>query len=125
MNPNKIFINLSNHPSATWSAEQMLAAQKLGKVVDMKFPDVSAGASREEVEELARETAQKILAEYPADSTRLTVHVMGEMTFTYALVSILKGCGVRCVASCTWRDTQDLGNGQKVSQFHFTQFRDY
>lgn len=119
----RIFLNVSNHPSAEWDKEQMEAAKAYGTVVDYPFPQVSANASGDEIAELAEETTQDILKKYPyAD---ITVHAMGEMTFTFALVAKLKAHGIRCVASCTDRKTENLGNGDKLSHFHFAQFREY
>ena len=33
-----MFINLTNHPSATWSEEQLKAARQYGEIVDLHFP---------------------------------------------------------------------------------------
>lgn len=118
-----IFLNLSNHPFADWSEEQKAAAKRYGEVVEKPFPPIPSDASKEEIEKLAEDIADEIMQAYP--DTDLTVHVMGEMTFTYALVSRLKGCGVRCVASCSERVVQELGNGKRISQFQFEQFREY
>ncbi len=41
----KKFLNLSNHPSAAWNADQLAAAQKLGSVVDLPFPVVTPSAT--------------------------------------------------------------------------------
>lgn len=117
------FLNLSNHPSSAWSKEQEESARQYGEIRDMAFPQIPTNASTEDIEELAEETKLQILDAY-SDSD-LTVHVMGEMTFTYALVSKLKAAGVRCVASCTDRIVKDLGGGKRLSEFHFTQFREY
>ena len=55
----------------------------------------------------------------------ITVHLMGEMTFVYALLQKLKEVGIRAIASTTQRQTKDFGNGQKESLFKFVQFRSY
>lgn len=119
----RVFINISNHPSANWEDNQLLAARQYGPVVDFPFPQVSADATASEITALAEQTAQRILKDYPY--TDITAHIMGEMTFTFALVSQLKAHGIRCVASCTDRVAENLGNGDKLSHFHFTQFREY
>lgn len=49
---------------------------------------------------------------------------MGEMNFTYALVSKLKAHNIRCVASTTKRETVEE-NGVKISKFNFVRFREY
>ena len=53
------------------------------------------------------------------------VHVMGEMTFTYNLVTALKEVGIVCLASTTERLVKMMPDGKKVSEFKFVQFREY
>ncbi len=43
------FINLSNHPSATWSEEQLSAASKYGKIIDINFPNITPEMSDIEI----------------------------------------------------------------------------
>lgn len=117
------FLNISNHPSSGWGEEQLSAAQWYGEIMDFPFPSVSPYASSEEIQKLADETAAQIASDYP--DADITAHVMGEMTFTFALVTRLKALGIRCVASCTDRVAENLGNGDKLSHFHFAQFREY
>ena len=52
------------------------------------------------------------------------VHIMGEMNFTYSLVSKLKAHNIRCVASTTKRETVEE-NDVKISKFNFVRFREY
>ena len=118
-----IFINLSNHPSDKWTAEQLAAAQQYGTVTDLPFPAINPGAGKEEIKRLAEETFDRI-KENVAGKTA-TVHLMGEMTFTYALVRRLKDVGVRCVASTTDREVVDNGDGTRTTKFRFVRFRDY
>lgn len=117
-----MFINLSNHPSSKWSAEQYSAAAAFGPVVDMPFPTINPHSTTEEITSLAEQYASRI-AEGRGDEP-LTVHVMGEMTFTYHLVRLLKRQGIDCVASTTERVVVDV-DGAKASQFSFVQFRHY
>lgn len=119
----KIFLNVSNHPIAGWDEDQIEAAKVFGKLKDYPFPSVCAVASTDDIYRLACETARDILCEYP--DADITAHVMGEMTFTFALVTKLKALGIRCVASCTDRVAENLGNGDKLSHFHFAQIREY
>ncbi len=39
------FINLTNHPSTKWGADQLAAAKKYGNIVDIPFPAVDPEAS--------------------------------------------------------------------------------
>lgn len=118
-----MFINLSNHPSDHWDKEQRKAAEKYGEIVDIPFPQVGPEASHEDILALAEECVHAI--EEKAQDADITVHVMGEMTLTYAIVSRLKEMGIRCVASTTERNTVVDDNGVKTSVFVFTMFREY
>ena len=117
-----MFINLSNHPVDNWSSEQVAEARKYGEIVDVEFPTIKPSYDAEFIRMLALNYALRIVDKYGSD---LTVHVMGEMTFTYNLVSRLKAVGIRCVASTTERRTRLDPDGNKVSEFHFVQFREY
>lgn len=119
----RVFLNLSNHPFADWQQSQKISASAYGEIVDFSFPIVKPQISEKKLRQLARQTVDKILTEY--QDCDLTVHVMGEMTLTYHIVSLLKAAGVRCVASCTDREAEDLENGRKLSQFTFVRFREY
>lgn len=119
----KIFLNISNHPSDMWGNEQIKAALKYGEIIDIPFPNITSDAAKSDIEILAQSFLQKINEHY-AD-TVLTVHIMGEMTFTYHMISLLKECGIRCVASCSERIVKDLGDGKRISQFSFEKFREY
>lgn len=118
-----LFLNLSNHPSDKWGEAQLDAARAYGKVVDMPFPEIDPGATTEEIYILAEEYAEEITSRYP--DRDLTVHIMGEMTFCFRLVTLLHARGVRCVASTTQRKTSELADGKKESIFEFQEFREY
>ena len=123
MENKNIFINLTNHPSAGWSEEQLSAARQYGEVEDLLFPVVDEHASEDDILLLADRYLAMIMER--GEAQHLTVHIMGEQTFCYALISKLQAAGIRCVASCTERDTYIDEAGKKVSTFHFTRFRDY
>jgi len=116
-----MFINLTNHPSDTWSNEQLRAAHCFGEIIDLPFPIIEPVFSKAEVDELADITVDGI-TDLDSDSV---VHVMGEMTFTYAVVERLKARGIVCVASTTERLVKMTTDGKKISEFKFIQFREY
>ena len=118
-----LFLNFSNHPSTDWDEAQMAAAQAYGVVEDLPFPCVSPSASEAEIRRMADEYAAR-LAER-GRGARLTVHVMGEMTLAFAVVSRLTARGIDCVASTTERNVSVGANGDKISQFRFVRFRHY
>lgn len=118
-----VFLNLSNHPSSQWGEEQKEAALWYGTICDMPFPQIPPTADESDIESMADDILQQIRSNYA--NARLTVHLMGEMTLTHTLVCRLKAIGIPCVASCTERVVEDLGQGNKISHFRFVRFRAY
>lgn len=118
-----MFINLTNHPSSGWSKEQLEAALEYGEIVDLPFPDIDEQATETEIKKLADEYVSAIKCK--GNANNLTVHIMGEMTFTYAMVSRLKALGITCIASTTERLVKMMPDGKKISEFKFIQFREY
>ena len=118
------FINLSNHPSNNWLASQLQEAQKYGEIIDIPFPHIDADISEHEVEKLAAEYCEKIVALNPA-----VVMVQGEFTFTYSVVRKLSAVGITCVASCSNRiakeTKKDDGTILRESVYEFKRFRPY
>lgn len=118
-----MLINLSNHPSDLWEGKQLEAAGQFGEIVDIPFPQVGPEASHEDILALAEECVHAI--EEKAQDAEITVHVMGEMTLTYAIVARLKEMGIPCVASTTERHVELNDDGTKTSEFCFVRFREY
>jgi len=119
-----MLINLSNHPSANWSAEQTAAAHKLyGEIVDLPFPVVEPSADETQIAQLTDEYLSRVLQLVGGQS--VTVHLMGEMTFCFTLVARLQKRGILCVASTTRRVTIETEPGIKQSIFRFVRFRNY
>ena len=118
-----MLINLSNHPSQYWDKKQIEASQGFGKLIDMPFPLIKPDASDDELEELSKEYVKNIVS--LGNPKSITVHIMGEMTFTFLVVTRLKQLGIRCLASTTERKTTYNENGVKMSEFSFVRFREY
>ncbi|MEI2422170.1 hypothetical protein V6O07_17960, partial [Arthrospira platensis SPKY2] len=71
-----MLLNLSNHPSVTWSQKQIEEAkQKYGHIQDMAFPDINPEWSLDQVQLEAEKYYVKIRA--MAASKIITVHLMG------------------------------------------------
>lgn len=117
------FVNISNHPSAIWGEAQLAAASEYGEVVDLSFPNVLPTATSEEVDTIASELFDTVCSYGSPD--KVTVHIMGEMTLTFALVNRLKEAGYTCLASTTQRIVEVKETGEKITTFHFEQFRKY
>lgn len=118
-----LFVNLSNHPCSSWTAEQLAAALEFGAIMDLPFPQVAPDAAEEEIGKLADEQVA-LIRKYAAERD-VTVHVMGEMSLTYSLVSRLTALGIRCVCSTSYRVVKDEGDGKRLVEFHFNKFRNY
>jgi len=120
-----MLINLSNHPYAQWSDSQKQAALPYGECVDLPFPPVDPQGDEEYIERLAEESRRQVSRIAAESNAKITVHLMGEMTFVYALLGKLKQDNIGCIASTTERQAHDLGNGRKDTQFNFARFRAY
>ena len=118
-----MLINFSNHPSALWEEKQLKAAREYGDIVDIPFPDVSPEAGEEDILSLADQYVNKIMSFI--DGRQATVHVMGEMTFAFSVVTQLRERGITCIASTTERDAEFISDGRKLSDFQFVRFRKY
>lgn len=118
-----LLINYSNHPYRTWSDSQKKSAEQYGRVVDVPFPQVPPDADEDGIRELAGNAVADIAR--AAEGHPVTVHIMGEMTLVFAVVSRLKEAGVRCIASTTVRNAVVRENGVKETVFVFERFREY
>jgi hypothetical protein len=123
-----MLINFSNHPSANWPAEQRAAAeQQFGEIHDLPFPDVDPNGDEEYIQSLCDEYISKIKHLHSNNYTlysKPTIHIMGEMNFTYSMVRLLQNYGFTCVSSTTERIVKEE-DGVKISEFQFVKFRKY
>lgn len=118
-----LLINLSNHPSADWGAQQREAAEMYGEIEDMTFPAIPPEAGEREITDLAEEYVARI--EERAETRDVTVHIMGEMTFCYAVITRLQSLGIPCLSSTTRRQITEAADGVKEVHFDFETFREY
>lgn len=116
-----MLLNLSNHPSTHWPRPQTEAAiNAYGEIQDLPFPQIDPTWTSAQIGELADQYLQKIQALQPT-----AVHIMGEVTFTFALVEKLLAAGIPCIASTTERLVTTNPDGSKTSVFRFVAFRPY
>jgi hypothetical protein len=124
-----MLINLSNHPSSIWSVDQRGTAERhYGTVEDLPFPAIDPEWTTEQVAERAEEYAVKCLEKLKKASLLNqpnAVHIMGELTFCFALVNHLKERGIVCIASTTKRNSVNLSEGKREMTFQFVKFRSY
>ncbi len=121
-----MLINLSNHPINQWSVKQLNSAKKkYVKIVDIPFPAINPGANSTEITDKAELYNKKCLTILKKSTDKNNaVHIMGELTFTYALVRILKENSITCIASATARNVIQTKT-HKNSIFEFVRFREY
>lgn len=123
INTTNVFINYSNHKSNDWSESQIKAARQYGEIIDVPFANIDPDLSCDRVLEIVDSEYEKIFN--VASGKNATVHIMGEMTLTFALVKRLQAVGIKCVASTTERSVKEYGDGTKESVFKFVRFREY
>jgi hypothetical protein len=115
-----MLLNLSNHPNHLWGDNQRAKAIELyGEVKDLPFPQISPSLDSVGLDLLVEDYEHQVRKFDP-----IAVHIMGEMTFTFRLVTLLKSQGILCIASTTQRIASEE-NGIKISKFEFVQFRSY
>jgi len=126
------FVNISNHPSSRWSEDQREAALRLAReearrrgfegdveIIDIPFPEVDPLMDTSGVVSLARSLAAGV------PEGTLVAMVQGEYTLVYSLVHLLQGRGVLVCAATSRRVVTELGDGRKIAEFKFVQFRFY
>ena len=134
-----MFINYTNHPSASWGEKQTNEAKKYGEIRDMLFLNISPQMTIQELMKLAKEHGDNIIAgvEYEENSAVLC---QGESVFTYMLVNYLlsKKLGahrwqsglrnLKVLSAVSERKVVEIVDGdvtQKKSEFYFEGFREY
>ena len=118
------FVNYSNHTSSAWSSEQLAAAREYGDIIDIQFTQVNAEASEEDIQQMAEESMVQIMSYNPT-----AVLVQGEFTLTYRVVTMLLEKGIKVLAACAERRTEEWtepdGSHVKKAVFRFVKFREY
>jgi hypothetical protein len=120
----RTFINLTNHPTATWSEKQLCAAREYGEVLDIPFPEVDPTWTTIQVIERAKSLVDEVLLLNP-----IMVLCQGEFTLTYHLVKAFKEKNISVVNASSKRaveETRDVdGMNRRKYYFDFVQFREY
>lgn len=112
------FVNISNHSSDKWEAQQTAAALSLAEhIIDIPFPAVPPEIDEKTIEILAEECISKV--------PPLTTHalIQGEFTLTFVLVRRLQARHIVCLAATSERQVEEAGDGRKT--FRFVRFRKY
>lgn len=123
-----MLINLSNHVSDKWTSKQKGAAlKKFNDLIDLPFPHVDPEGDEQYIYELAMSYKDQCAEMFKVsdDNKNNAVHIMGEFTFTYALVNLLLNEGIKCLASTTKRIIKELDTNKSEVTFEFVRFREY
>jgi len=80
-------------------------------------------ADEANIKEIVDQYFTKIQAQ--AANNPVTVHLMGEMTFSFSLIEKLQQSDIPCIAATSARQVKDLGGGRKEIIFNFKRFRKY
>ena len=123
-----MLLNLSNHPLTQWSAKQKETAKiQFGEVIDLPFPFIEPELTTSEVKKTVSDYYLRVIHLFGKNkktTMQNAIHIQGEFTFVFHLVTLLKKAGVKCVASTSKRDVQQVDN-KKIINFNFIQFREY
>lgn len=139
-----MLINLTNHPFANWSNEQIMETEKLyGEVCDYPFPAVPVDFTSDDISYMAGDIIEDILhrkkeiedstEQSGSMETQIASHVFavmcqGEFTLTYALVCLLQKAGIEVVSAVSERIVREEKVGseiRKTAVFRFAGFREY
>ena len=124
-----MLINFTNHPSDKWSEKQLNTAKEIyGTILDYKFPEVPPEADEKEIKRMAEKYFTMIAAAFDSCANEpypQAVHIQGEFTLVYRLVSLLRSSGITCVASTTQRIVEEHPDGSRIYNFEFVRFREY
>ncbi len=121
-----MLINISNHPFAQWSKRQQhVAVQQYGEVVDLPFPPIDPLWNAEQILKLAQQYFDQCQQLQATRTSPITVHLMGEFTFCFALTVLLQRAQIPVVASTTHRKVVENADGTITRTFEFVQFRPY
>jgi hypothetical protein len=113
-----VFLNLSNHPSATWGEEQRRGPLALAeRLVDHPFPVVPPAADGAELARLVQAT----LAGLP--ERLVGAMVQGEYVVSALLVQALQARAVPCFVATTERSVQVGPDGAVSRRFGFVAWR--
>lgn len=116
-----MLINFTNHPFEKWGEEQKEAAiSQYGEVMDIAFPHINPNADELDIKAEAVKYLEEIIKLRPD-----AVHIMGEMNFTFQMISFLMQEGIACIASTTSRFVEEFADGTQKSTFKFVKFRSY
>jgi len=124
-----MLINVSNHPSQYWPENQMeLAISQFSTLIDLPFSAIDPRSTEGVIDLLASDYFTKIMAildECANEPYAHAIHIQGEYTFVFRLVTLLKASGIRCIASTSNRNVEYQESGDKIVKFDFIGFRDY
>lgn len=122
-----MFLNLSNHPIATWTVPQHEAALALGLGPPTDLPDGMPQVPPDAGPDAVAALADTLTARAIALGARGAA-VFGEPTLTAALVARMALAGIPCFSATTAREATEVATPTsvtKTSTFVFVRWRAY
>lgn len=134
-----MFINYTNHPSASWGEKQKMEASKYGEILDMQFPNISPQMTVQQLMKAAGDACTDIIKKIENEE-HSAVLCQGEAVFTYMLVNNLLNRrisaykwqsglrGLKVLSAISQRKVIEITDGdvtQKKTEFCFEGFREY
>lgn len=120
-----IVFNISNHPSAKWSKEQIAACNN-AVICDIPFPNVNPEATAYELDASCFAFADWLTSlTQGMDKTRVTFHIAGQQGALFRIVGFLKMGGYNAVFASSKRIVETHEDNSKTIRFEFTQFTSY
>jgi len=136
-----VFLNISNHPSSKWSAEQIKAAQYCAvrdseiigednftdfmadvEIIDISFPQIPAELM--ELDLIGLLTSFVNSSPFVSLPKKFSCMIQGEFTASYLLINHFRSEGCSVYAATTEREVVEE-DGIKKSIFKFIRFRAY
>lgn len=117
-----MFINVTNYPSVDWEKHQLDEAVSYGEVKDLRFPEINSGWSSSDVIAKAQAFAERIVKIiWESDDVKNGVLVMGEPSFSYALIQELQYRNIKVL--CATYDIELYEDEEMIQRF--VKFREY
>ena len=124
-----ILINLTNHPSASWSESQK---KDWDEIIDISFPNIPAEYSEKQINDLVSEYNNKLekIAGEIEQNSELNLLLQGEFSFCYTLFKTLREDSKRewnfYIPTTERKVVEKInpdGTTMKISEFQFVRWR--
>lgn len=114
-------LNISNDPFCDRTLLQKeTAIDQYTSIEDISFPKILVAKEDAELSYLVEKYFNRVQEQKPT-----VIHMMGEIVFTFQLITKLKSLDILCIASISDGIVTEQANGLKTGIFYFVRFRKY